>query len=92
VRVLLSHASDGVVNAIWPRHDVDAESCWQWHYRGDLATAECRCRVMLAIMLSSHASDGATDMTWPRRDVDAESCCRVMLVTALLRRLGRGVM
>jgi hypothetical protein len=25
--VLLSHAGDGAIIMIWPRHDVDAESC-----------------------------------------------------------------
>jgi hypothetical protein len=43
--------------------------------------------------MPSHAGDGAAEATWPRRDVDVESywrrCYRVMLVTALLRQLGR---
>jgi hypothetical protein len=34
----------------------------------------CRCRVMLAMMLSSHAGDSVVEVTWPQRDVDAESC------------------
>jgi hypothetical protein len=41
---------------------------------GDLATATCRCRVMLVTMLSGHAGNDAARATWPRRDVDAESC------------------
>jgi hypothetical protein len=51
---------------------------------------------MLAMVLLSYTSDSAIGVIYPRRDVDAESCwrwcCRVMLATALSRRLGRGVM
>jgi hypothetical protein len=61
---MLSHASDGA-----------AESCWRWRCRGDLAATRCRCRVVLAMVLSSHADDGAAEVTWLRRDIDAESCC-----------------
>jgi hypothetical protein len=47
-------------------------------------------------VLLSHAGDAATEVTWPQHDVDGESCwrqcCRVMLATALPRRLGRDVM
>jgi hypothetical protein len=39
-----------------------------------LAAARCRCRVMLAFLLSSHVGDGIAEVTWPRHDVDAESC------------------
>jgi hypothetical protein len=35
---------------------------------------QCRCQVILEIVLPSHAGDGATGVTWSRRDVDAESC------------------
>jgi hypothetical protein len=38
--MLLSHAGDDAVDTTWPRHDVDAESCWP----------QC-CRVMLAMAL-----------------------------------------
>jgi hypothetical protein len=78
--VLLSHVGDGATEAIWPWHDVDAESCWRQCYRvmatllRCLAVAQCRCQVMLATMLPSHASDDAIETTWPRRDVDAKSC------------------
>jgi hypothetical protein len=41
VTMLSSHASDGAVEATWPQHDVDVESCWQQCYR-----------VMLAMVLS----------------------------------------
>jgi hypothetical protein len=34
----------------------------------------CRCRVMLATVLSNHADDGAIEATWLRRDVDVVSC------------------
>jgi hypothetical protein len=50
VTVLLSHASDGDVRAIWPRHDVHAESCWCFG-----------CGTML---MSSHAADGAAKSCW----------------------------
>jgi hypothetical protein len=40
----------------------------------DLAMAQCRCRVMLSIMLPSHGGDGAVEVTWSRRDINAESC------------------
>jgi hypothetical protein len=47
-------------------------------------------------MLSSHTGDGAAKETWLWRDVDVESCwrqcCRVMMVMALLMRLGRSTM
>jgi hypothetical protein len=75
-----SHAGDGA-----------AESCRR---RGDLATVRCRCRVMLATLLSSHVGDSAIGETGPQRDVDVESCwlrcCGVKLATALLGQLGRG--
>jgi hypothetical protein len=32
VTALSSHAGDGVADATWPRHDVNAESCWQRRY------------------------------------------------------------
>jgi hypothetical protein len=76
--MLPSHARDDVVEMTWPRLDVDVKSCWRQCCRGDLATMQCRCRVMLATMLSSPARDDATEVTWPRRDVD------VMLATMLL--------
>jgi uncharacterized protein (DUF2062 family) len=51
---------------------------------------------MLGTMLLSHAGDGAAETTWPWHDVDTQSCwrqcCQVMLVMALPRRLGHGVM
>jgi hypothetical protein len=63
---------------------------------GDMTAVQCRCRVMLEIMLSSHTGDDATEATWPWRDVDAESCwgrcCRVMLVIVLPGQLGHSVM
>jgi hypothetical protein len=34
-----SQASDDTVEVIWPRRDVDAETCWRRHCRGNLATA-----------------------------------------------------
>jgi hypothetical protein len=40
VIMLLSHAGDDAVGATWPRHDVDAESCWR----------QC-CQVMLAMTM-----------------------------------------
>jgi hypothetical protein len=84
VMVLLSHAGDGTAEATWLWRDVDAESYWRWHCRGDLAMAQCRRWVMLAMVLPSHAGDGAAEVTWLRRDVDAshtsdgatESCWR----------------
>jgi hypothetical protein len=36
--------------------------------------AQCRCRIMLAAILSSHVDDGAAEVTSPWRDVDVESC------------------
>jgi hypothetical protein len=60
----------------WPWRDVAAKSCWRWCCRGDLAATQCRCRVMLAMVLLSHAGDGAAEVTWPWPDVDAESCWR----------------
>jgi hypothetical protein len=50
--------------------DVVAESYRRWHCRGDLAMAQCRCRVMLVMALLrqlghgkmsmlNHAGDGA---------------------------------
>jgi hypothetical protein len=51
---------------------------------------------MLAMVMPSHADDGTAGVTWLRRDVDADSCSRrcyrVMLVTTLPGRLGRGTM
>jgi hypothetical protein len=105
--VLPSDAGNGATGVTWPQCDVEVESCsrgavescWRRRWRGDLAAARCRCRVMLATMLPSHAGDGATEATWPRRDINAESCwlrryrgnlaasrCRgrVMLATMLL--------
>jgi hypothetical protein len=37
VTMLSSHAGDDVARATWPRHDVDAESCWRQCYRVMLA-------------------------------------------------------
>jgi hypothetical protein len=69
-----THGGDDAAGATWPRRDVDAESCWQRRYRGDLTVALCKCRVMLAMVLSSHVGDSAAGVTWPQRDVDAKSC------------------
>jgi hypothetical protein len=92
--VLLSHAGDGAAEVTWPRRDVDVESCWRRHCRGDLAVMRCRCRVMLTMVLPSHIDYGAVEAIWLRHDVDAEPCwqwccwddliatrwrCRVML-------------
>jgi hypothetical protein len=49
--VVSSHAGDGAAEVTWSWHDVPTESCWRWRCRGDLAMAQCRCRVMLAIAL-----------------------------------------
>jgi hypothetical protein len=59
-----------------PSHATDnaTKSSWQRRCQGDLATARCRCRVMLMTILLSHAGDGAAKVTWPQHDVDAESC------------------
>jgi hypothetical protein len=46
---LLSHTGDNAAEATWLRRDVDAESCRQRCYQGDLAAVRCRCRVMQAI-------------------------------------------
>jgi hypothetical protein len=54
--------------------DDAAESCWQQRCRGNLAAAQCICRVMLVTMLSSHIGDGAAGATWPRCDENVESC------------------
>jgi hypothetical protein len=35
--VLLSLAGDDDAEATWTRRDIDAESCWQRRYQGDLA-------------------------------------------------------
>jgi hypothetical protein len=35
--VLLSHAGNGIAEATWPRHNVDAESCWRRCYQVMLA-------------------------------------------------------
>jgi hypothetical protein len=45
-----SHAGNDAVEATWTRCDVSAESCWRWCGQGDLATVQCRCRVMLAMV------------------------------------------
>jgi hypothetical protein len=58
VTKLPSQAGDGAAEVTWPQ--------------GNLAVAQHRCRVMLAIMLLSHAGDGAVEVTWPRRNLDAE--------------------
>jgi hypothetical protein len=67
--------------------DNDVESCWQQRCRDNLATAQCRCRVMLVMLLPSHAGDDTAEATWPRHDVDVESCwrqcCRVMMAIVL---------
>jgi hypothetical protein len=50
ITVLLSQAGDSIAEATWPWRDVyvshagdgAAESCWQRHYRGDLATLRCK--------------------------------------------------
>jgi hypothetical protein len=51
---------------------------------------------MLTTTRPSYADDDAAEVTWLQHDVDAESCwqqrCQVMLVMALSRRLGCGVM
>jgi hypothetical protein len=36
--VLPSYASDGTIEATWPRCDVGADSWWRRRCRGDLAT------------------------------------------------------
>jgi hypothetical protein len=36
--MLPSHASDGAVDATWPRRDVDAESFWRQCYQVMLVT------------------------------------------------------
>jgi hypothetical protein len=59
---LPSHAGNGAV-----------KSYWRWRYHGGLAVMRCRCRVILATVLSSHAGDSAAGMTCPRRDIDVES-------------------
>jgi hypothetical protein len=45
-------------------------------------------------VLLGHTGNGAAKAAWPLCDVDTESCwrwcCRVMVVTALPRRLGHG--
>jgi hypothetical protein len=50
---------------------------------------------MLATLLLSYAGDGAAEATWLWRDVTVESCwrrcCRVILMMALSRQLGRGM-
>jgi hypothetical protein len=85
---LPSHASNGAVEVTWLWRNVDAESCWRWYCRGNLATARCWCRVMLAMMLPrrlgrdamsvpSHASDGPDEATWPWRDVAADNHANV---------------
>jgi hypothetical protein len=33
---LPSHAGDDATEASWLWRDVAAESCWRWHYRGDV--------------------------------------------------------
>jgi hypothetical protein len=74
VTMLMNHAGDDVVEATWPRRDVNVKSCWRWHCRGNLAKVRCRCRVMLATILSSHAGNDAVEVTWSRHDVNIESC------------------
>jgi hypothetical protein len=71
-----SHPGDGVVQMPSHASDGATESCWRWCCQGDLAATQCRCRVMLAIVLPSQAVDGAAEATWPRRDMDVESCWR----------------
>jgi hypothetical protein len=72
---MLSHANNGAV-----------ESCWWWRCWGDLATAWCRCWVMLAIVLPSHAGDGMA-LQSHSSDGAAKSCwwwrCWVPLATVL---------
>jgi hypothetical protein len=81
----MSYADDGAT-----------ESCWWWCHRGDLATVQCKCWVILVMVLPSHVGDGAAGVTWLWRDVDAESCCWwcywVMPMMVLPGRFGRGVM
>jgi hypothetical protein len=66
--------------------DGTAESCWRWRYRGDLAVAQCHCRVILAMTLPSYAGDCAVEVTWLLYDVEAKSCwlwrCRGDLAVA----------
>jgi hypothetical protein len=70
------------------------ESCLWRRCRDDLVTARCRCRVMLAIMLSSYACDDTAEATWHNVDVKScwRQCCRVVLVMTLLRRLDHSMM
>jgi hypothetical protein len=52
-----------VADVTQPRRDVDAESCWRWCYRDDLATVRCRCGVVLTTVLPSHANDDTAGAT-----------------------------
>jgi hypothetical protein len=61
--MLPSHDSDGATKASWPRCNVDVKSCWRRYFWGDLVTVQCRCQVMLAMVLSSHACDGVAGAT-----------------------------
>jgi hypothetical protein len=56
-----SHASDDAVEATWPHRDVSIESCWRWCRLGNMATAWCLCRVMLAMTLPRWLGRGAVD-------------------------------
>jgi hypothetical protein len=92
---LSSHASDGNVGATLAMMRCHCRVMLAMslsRLTGDAAAEAmlnmARCRVMLVMQLSSQCC------LW--RDVDAESCwrqcCRVMLVTAMVRLLGRGTM
>jgi hypothetical protein len=83
---LPSDAGDGAIGVTWPRHDIDAEWCWRWCCRDDLAVARYYCRVMLTMVLPSHAVVGAAKATWPQCDIDAMSCRQQCLLGLLGHR------
>jgi hypothetical protein len=44
----LSHYANGTVETAWPWRNIDVESCWRWHCRGDVGRS--------VMSMSSHAS------------------------------------
>jgi hypothetical protein len=56
--MLPSHADDDAAGVTWLRCNVDDESYWRRHCRGDLAAVQCRCQVMLATALPGRLGHG----------------------------------
>jgi hypothetical protein len=57
-----SHYDNNAIEATWPWHNVDAESCRRWRRRGDIGRS--------AMSMPSHAGNVAAEVTWSQCDVD----------------------